>query len=45
MLAFGNKALEILLRLAEHIGPRHPDNIETMRASLLGKRSLDRGRF
>jgi len=43
MLALGDEALEIGLRVAEIACRRHANNIEALRARLFGKRVLDRG--
>jgi hypothetical protein len=42
MLALGDELLEVLLHFADHIGPRHTDNIEALRARLAGERLFDR---
>jgi hypothetical protein len=45
MLAFGDESLEVRLRLRDRVRPRHADDVETLRARLIGERALDGGRI
>jgi hypothetical protein len=44
MLAFGDESLEVWLRLADRIRPRHADDVEALRTGFARERSLDFGR-
>jgi hypothetical protein len=45
MLAFGNEALEVWLRVRDRVWARHADDVEALRARLAGQRAFDGGRI
>jgi len=44
VLAFGDEALEVRLRVSNRIRPRYANGVKTLRARLFGERCLNRGR-
>jgi hypothetical protein len=43
MLALGDEALEVLLRLRDRVRPRYADGVEAVAACDLAQRGLDAG--